>query len=421
MKLLDFKLSRIGASLLVGALALLVLPLQPVRAAIGSSDVVPAGTLLLPYFEVDLNNQNGRQTTIRVTNTSATAILQNVTLWSDLGVPTFNFNVYQTGYTSTEIDLRLIFKGILPITASDGQDPTDNISPQGPLSQDINFASCNGTLPYAGLLPAATVTALRNAHTGLASTLLSGNCAGVARGDGIARGFVTIDMINQCTTARPTDVGYFVNGGGGIATLQNTMTGTVSYVDRSQNLAYAEPLVHIEANALNPLTNGAGDNTFYGRFHGFSGADNREALMAVSQARYINGGASGNTTDAIVWRDPGVAVLPFACGAIPAPFPLPHRQVVVFDEVEQPVAVTGSPFPYATQRVAASTLTSNLAGFFYSNLTRPTGDPAITGRHQSYFSVRHSSSGVSGGSTSATEISNAGLPAAAIITLPIGN
>jgi hypothetical protein len=199
------------------------------------------------------------------------------------------------------------------------------------------------------------------------------------------------------------------------------MTGTVSYIDRSQNLAYAEPLVHIEANAGNPLTDGAGDNTFYGRFVAFSGADNREALMGVSQARYINGGATSNATDAIVWRDPGVAVLPFACGAIPAPFPLPQQQIAVFDEVEEPVQVTGSPFPYATQRVAASTLTSNLAGFFISNLTRSGGDPAITGRHQSYFSVRHSSSGVSGGSTSATEISNAGLPAGAIIILPIGN
>jgi hypothetical protein len=417
MKLLDFKLSRIGASLLLGALALLVLPLQPVRAAIGSSDVVPAATLLLPYFEVDLNNQNGRQTAIRVTNTSATAMLQNVTLWTDLGVPTFSFNVYQQGYSSTEIDLRLIFKGILPITASDGQDPMDNISPQGPLSQDINFASCTGILPYAGILPAATVTGLRNAHTGLGSTLTSGNCAGVARGDGIARGFVTIDTINACTLLRPTDGAAYLP----FLTYQNVMTGTVSYVDRSQSLAYAEPLVHIEADTLSPLTNGPGSNTFYGRFFSFSGADHREALMAVSQARYINGGVFNNATDAIVWRDPGVAVLPFACGAIPAPFPLPQQQVAVFDEVEEPVALTGTPFPYVAQRVAASTLVSNTAGFFYSNLTRTTGDPAILGRQQSYFSVRHTTGGAIGGSTSATEVHNAGVPAGAIILLPIGN
>lgn len=417
MKLFDFKLSRIGASALVGALALLALPLQPVRAATGTSDVVPAATLLLPYFEVDLNNQNGRQTAIRVTNTSATAILQNVTLWSDLGVPTFNFNVYQAGYTSTDIDLRLIFKGILPITASVGQDPMDTISPQGPLSQDINFASCTGTLPYAGLLPAATITALRNAHTGQGSTLTSGNCAGVAYGDGIARGFVTIDTINACTVLRPTDGAAYLP----FVTFQNALSGTVSYIDRSQNLAYAEPLVHIEADLVSPLTNGPGTNTFYGRFDSFSGADHREALMAVSQARYIVGGATSNATDAIVWRDPGVAVLPFACGTTPAPFPMSQQQIAVFDEVEEPVAVTGSPFPYAAQRVAASTLTSNIAGFFYSNLTRPVGDPAIAGRHQSYFSVRHTISGAIGGSTSATEISNAGLPAAAIIILPIGN
>src|SRR5262249_36933879 len=55
----------------------------PARAVIGTIDEVPAGTLLLPYFEVDLNNPNGLTTLLSVNNASATAILAHVILWSD--------------------------------------------------------------------------------------------------------------------------------------------------------------------------------------------------------------------------------------------------------------------------------------------------------------------------------------------------
>ena len=59
------------------------------------------------------------------------------------------------------INLRdILANGILPRTASDGQDPADTISPQGPFSQDINFASCTGLLPPP-TLPAAFVQHLQ--------------------------------------------------------------------------------------------------------------------------------------------------------------------------------------------------------------------------------------------------------------------
>ena len=122
----------------------------------------------------------------------ATAVLAHVVIWSDLGVPVFNFNVYLTGYDTQLIDLRNVFTGSLPRSASAGQDPQDSISPKGIFSQDINFASCNTgsyTAPinsYAKIPPApltqAQINNLQTSLTGQASTNMSGMCAGVPHG-----------------------------------------------------------------------------------------------------------------------------------------------------------------------------------------------------------------------------------------------
>ena len=110
-------------------------------------DEVPAATLLLPYFEVDLDNQWGLNTLFSVNNASATAVLAHVVVWSDLSVPVLDFNIYLTGYDVQTINSGDVLNGNLPQTASAGQDPNDTISPQGAFSQDINFASCTGLLP----------------------------------------------------------------------------------------------------------------------------------------------------------------------------------------------------------------------------------------------------------------------------------
>ena len=101
--------------------------------------VGPAATLLLPYFEVDLDDPNGLTTLFSVNNASSTEQIAHFVVWSDLSVPVLDFNVYLTGYDVQTINLRdIIANGRLPQTASDGQDPTDTISPQGDFSQDIN-------------------------------------------------------------------------------------------------------------------------------------------------------------------------------------------------------------------------------------------------------------------------------------------
>src|SRR4030095_669733 len=247
-------------------------------AVICTIDDVPAATLLLPYFEVDLTNPNGVTTLFSVNNASDRAILAHVVVWSDLSVPVLDFNIYLTGYDVQTINLRDIFvNGALPRTASAGQDPADTISPKGDFSQDINFASCAGQLPPPNL-PASFTSHLQLSLTGQSSPILGNRCARRALGDNVARGYVTVDTVNNCTLRFPGDAGYFAPGGQGDATNQNVLWGDLFFVDPGQNLAFVETLVHIEAargsgvNVLtgtygaNPETSVAGQYTFYGRY-----------------------------------------------------------------------------------------------------------------------------------------------------------
>jgi hypothetical protein len=303
-------------------------------AVICTVDDVPGATLLLPYFEVDLSNTNGVTTLFSINNASATAVLAHVVVWSDLSVPVLDFNVYLTGYDVQSVNMRDILAGNLPQTASAGQDPGDTISPKGTFSQDINFASCTGQLP-TGALPASFVSHLQTSLTGQFSSLLGG-CAGLAYGDNIARGYVTVDTVNNCTLRFPGDLGYFAAGGSGDATNQNVLWGDYFYVNSATNRADGETLVHIEASATNPETSVAGQYTFYGRYVNWTAVDNREPLATNFAVRFLNGGPFSGGTNLIAWRDSKVRQGAFKCGTTPAWYPLGQEQIVIFDEQEHP-------------------------------------------------------------------------------------
>src|SRR5579863_1437648 len=196
-------------------LAGLLVAAAPAAAVICTIDAVPAATLLLPYFEVDLNNPNGLTTLFSVNNASATAVLVHTVIWSDLSVPVLDFNIYLTGYDVQSVNLRdILVDGNLPQTASAGQDPTDTISPHGAFSQDINFASCGGELPY-GPLSTEYTQYIQNALTGQPAAPFFTTCYGQALGDNVARGYITVDTVNQCSTRFPNAPGYFGAGGTG--------------------------------------------------------------------------------------------------------------------------------------------------------------------------------------------------------------
>jgi len=390
--------------LALGLLCLLGLVSGPASAVIGTIDDVPGSTLLLPYFEVDLDNPNGVTTLFSINNASASATLAHVTVWSTWSIPVIDWDVYLTGFDVQTVNLRDIFiQGILPRTASAGQDPTDTISPHGPISQDINFASCTGFLPYN--IPAVSTsfrTHLQALLTGKRSPI-DNTCAGTNYGDNIARGYVTVDVTNACSLLFPSSTGYFVSGGGGIAGNRNIIWGDYFYVNPGENFAQGETLVHIEAapgigvsatqGNYGPLLTTPGEYTFYGRYVGGTAIDNREPTATTFAARYVSGGGFTGGTSLLVWRDskfpPGAS-----CTTGPNFGDLFEQQIVVFDEFENPLTVvtggpSGEPVPGTqctfcdeTQRVevGGDGITTNADfGWIYLNLNHATTLDATLG------------------------------------------
>src|SRR5262249_5608351 len=174
--------------------------------------------------EVDLDHPNGLTTLFSVNNASAAAVLTHVVVWSDLAVPVLEFNLYLTGWDVQTFNLRdLLVHGGIAQTASSGQDPGDTVSPKGAFSQDLNFPSCIGQLPPRALT-AGELAHAQAALTGRPSALAGGLCLGRNLGDRIARGYVTVDTVNNCTMRTPADPGYF--GVNGDATDQNVLWGS---------------------------------------------------------------------------------------------------------------------------------------------------------------------------------------------------
>lgn len=312
---------------------------------LGTIDRAPASTLLLPYFEVDLDNPNGANTLVRFGTASASSVLANITLWTDLGVPSRSFSVYLTGYDQAELDLRLLFgAGLLHRSASAGQDPNDLASPKGGFSQDINFASCTGQLPPARLT-ATQLTALQNAHLGKPVESLGGKCAGSDRGDRIARGYITIDQVNSCTTLTPTAAGY-----ASVLEYRNLLAGDWSLTNRAAHTMFSEAMVPIHARYSGHPYLQSGSPTFYGRLHGWNAADTREALPSQWEVPFDESGTG--KTSLVVWREPDVAAAPFACGSTPPGQPGAHASAVAFDEQEQVTMLTGTPFANVSTMVA---------------------------------------------------------------------
>jgi hypothetical protein len=428
------------------------------RAEIGTADVTPAATLLLPYFEVDLGNPNGITTLLSVNNASASAAVANVVLWTDWGVPSFGFNLYLTGYDVQTIDLRAIFAGTLPVTADDGADPIDSfnspdgISNQGALSQDINFPGSTGPCGFAGTLYdapdptlAIKVQNINRVHTGLSSPL-NGLCWGAPHGDSIARGYVTIDTVTQCTLDTPATAGYFA----GVVDYRNILWGDYIYVNPGENFAQGETLVHVEAcipgNGFSGFTgNGAGNcpfvagnYTFYGRYVAANGSDQREPLATTFAARY----QGSNKTDLLVWRDtkrtPTGTNGQRACGSSPAWFPLATSDVVAFDNTENSAdvcalasnaspAATSSCFPLATQRVnvkngnalSAKIKSPYTAGWLFLNLNHAVSSDPFPDVAQAWVSTVRTSEGRFSTGGSALQLDNAlTAPAGGEVLLP---
>jgi hypothetical protein len=215
-----------------------------------------------------------------------------------------------------------------------------------------------------------------------------GFCAGQNYGDNIARGYITIDQVDACSTLFPNSPGYF--GPGGIAGNDNVLWGDVFYVVPESDFAQGVTAVHVESAPEGFFV--PGDYTFYSRYVAFTAVDRREPLATTFATRFLTGTGFEGGTDFLCWRDSKADPALRVCGTgPPPPMPLSQTQVLIFDEeenVQQPIqpppisplppAVSFVPCPLETQRIevgvdALATTFSN--GWIYFNLNTSTGSP----------------------------------------------
>lgn len=317
----------------------------------------PAATLLFPYFEVDLDDADGTTTLLAINSTVRTSgggdpvpTLARVTVWTEWAIPTVAFNLYLRSGDVQTLNLRDLFTtGAAPIT--------------GPGAD--SFLGCSSTIGGAMIDPGI----LRLAHSGQKAF---GSCfSGGARGPSVATGYVTVDTALRCPAANggggdtpASGPSYFQTGPSRVADFGNNLWGDWFLVTPGEDFANGNPAVHLQAD---PEFFSPGDYTFYGRYLGFSAADNRRPLPSRYSARFANGGAFSGGTRLVVWRDTRSADAdPVACGGgaacgsascRPDWLPLGETSIVVRDESALSSTISSSEvFDLATQRVDVSAI-----------------------------------------------------------------
>jgi hypothetical protein len=403
--------TKIAAACAAAAL----LGVGPVAADLCTIEATPAATLLLPYFEVDIDDPNGIDTFMSINNASPGSVLTHVIVWTDMSVEALDFNIYLTGYDVQTFGLGLAIRnGVIPRTGD-----ANSVSPRGAFSDPhpgsqsaVDLGSCPSFMPYTNpALDEDFLEHLQSILTGGPSAIYNGRCGGIDHGDNIARGYVTVDVVEDCSLLTPCDPGYF-NGyfsDTDIGAYDNVIWGDWYMVDYANNFAQGDNLVHVEA--LQPIIivlppdPGVGEGmgggpfpagTFWqrcelndGLLGPFPFYDLREPLASTFATRFYQNAAFDGGTDLLVWRGSYSNVFlgeedGFSCGAGPSFFFNEH-QTVAFDEQENPEALcTVSPcpeadilFPYEAQRVSVTDLqVVPDSGWLYLNLNQVRPIPA---------------------------------------------
>ena len=346
--------------------------------------VAPAATLLLPYFEVEVNEpaNTARTTLFTITNTSYLPQIAHVTLWTDWSFPVIDFNIFLTGYDVQSINLydvlggggRPAFIANDPSGTSSNTEPANNTTEVGAFAnpeQDNENPNFLGTaLTDCAVLPGRIPTELLADAVGLLTTGQSaGNviptCSSRVGGNhpGLAIGYVTIDVAATCSLNLPTVQAYFTTE----ILFDNVLIGEYYDINpdpavtggTAGNYAGGNPMVHIRAV---PEGGPAGavvatnlPYTFYDRYTPTltRRLDRRQPLPSVFAARWIEGGATDFSTEYKIWRE-GVTISTSPCTDYDNNAALDIAQVVRFDEAENANVLTGggpviSPQPVGTE------------------------------------------------------------------------
>ncbi|HEV7238041.1 MAG TPA: hypothetical protein VGQ36_02295 [Thermoanaerobaculia bacterium] len=309
---------------------------------------LPAATLLLPYFEVDLDDPNGTTTLFTITNVSPRDQIAHVTLWTDRAFPVIGFNIYLTGYDVQSINLfDVIARGHIAPERGTGT----QIQKRGRYSDPnttLDLSSCD-RLP--GAIDNVYVTHMTEAFTNGRIPPLGNvipGCENIGNVHENAVGYATIDVVRICSTKIGNETEYWRDE----VLWDNVLAGDYQQVTRASRFAEGGPLVHIRAvpeggtsqqRRDNPAAYDAGfERTFYSRYQSASTPklDGRQPLPSTFAARWISGGSGNFQTFFKVWRE-GKTGANATCAAHTPEKDLHAREVVMFDEQEN--AVTGLP------------------------------------------------------------------------------
>jgi len=309
-----------------------------VTANNASSDVgtYAAATLLLPYFDVDFRHQSTTavDTIFTVINTSRFPQLARITIWTDLGYPASWFSVFLTGYDAQTISMYdLLARGNYPTTYSD--------TPHGPASaandSNPNFQAAFVCTRMGGRIPGPQ---LEQVQTMLSKGIRDGSDCPVGNAHPTAVGYVTIDVISNCSLATPLDTAYYTN----LLLFDNVLTGDYERINPNTttgNYAGGNPLVHIraipEGGSSGTPVNVPMPYTFYDRYTPANARkiDRRQPLPSSFAARFIEGGPTGFLTNLAIWREGVTGAVKNPCEyAKNANLPVPKANIVRFDEHE---------------------------------------------------------------------------------------
>ena len=334
--------------------------------------VLPAATLLLPYFEVDLDDPSGETTLVTITNVTNVDQIARVTLWTDRGYPVFTFNVYLTGYDVQALNLYdILGHGRIAPDAGTGTEVTDRRKFSDP-NPALDLAGC-AQLP--GALTEPVVARIRSAFT---TGSIDGECDAIGGIHDHAIGYATIDVVGNCSSNTPRDPAYWTTD----LRYDNILIGDYQQVLSAQDLAQGGSLVHIRAipeggtpRGRRPTDDAGFPRTFYARYQSPTSPkrDARQPLPSQFAARWTEG------TSLKIWRE-GRAGIAASCRDYAADVNLAAADVVVFDEQENGTGIdrrielaastmTGVADPLFPQLANGAT-----SGWMYLNLDRSSRD-----------------------------------------------
>ncbi|HEY0142359.1 MAG TPA: hypothetical protein VGF48_15780 [Thermoanaerobaculia bacterium] len=361
---------------------------------------LPAATLLLPYFEVDLHaaDKDAQTTLFTVTNVTSRPQIANVTLWTDWAYPVLSFDVFLTGYDAQSINLRdVLVRGTIHAgSAKSARGGYSQQNDDNPNFLNTALEACSAPPPP---LSPELLAELRQVLTLGTKT----GCGANARVGGqhlMATGFITIDLVATCSSLLPNDARYFDQ-----LLYDNVLTGDYQFVLPNPligNFAGGESLVHIravpEGGRAGAMVATSLPYTFYDRFlpRAKAFSDRRQPLPSAWAARYIQGSTGGFQTDLLLWRE-ATAAASATCDTVQKGIETQLAEVVRFDERENPMTsvpfATGGNYLPAAARLSTlsdylpALTTGDVHGWIYLN--------ADNGGSESYHSSRDMSSGSS--------------------------